>query len=81
MFNQSILQRLKQLQAERAKQAFLNVRSLYNLGFPVEQYVQLGSITADEYKQITGKDWVGPAAASASTTESTAATGNAAVTA
>lgn len=59
MFDQSILQRLKQLQAERAKQAFLNVQSLYNLGFPVEQYVQLGSITADEYKQITGKDYVG----------------------
>lgn len=58
MFDQSILQRLKQLQVERAKQAFLNVQSLYNLGFPVEQYVQLGSITAEQYKQITGKDYV-----------------------
>lgn len=81
MFNQAMLQRLQQLRKQREEQSFLNVQSLYNLGFPVEQYVQLGSITADDYKQITGKDWVGPAAASASTTESTAATGNAAVTA
>lgn len=67
MFNQSILQQLKQLQAERAKQAFLNVQSLYNLGFPVEQYVQLGSITADEYKQITGKDYSNQAATASAT--------------
>lgn len=57
MFNQSILQRLKQLQEQRAKQAFLNVQSLYNLGFPIEQYVQLGSITAEQYKKITGQDY------------------------
>ena len=57
MFNQSILQRLKQLQEQRAKQAFLNVQSFYNLGFPIEQYVQLGSITAEQYKKITGQDY------------------------
>lgn len=60
MLNQDILQKLKQLQVERAKQAFLNVQSLYNLGFPIELYVQIGSITADEYKHITGKDYVAP---------------------
>lgn len=60
MLNQSILQQLQQLQAERAKQAFLTVQSLYNLGFRIEQYVQLGSITAEQYKQITGQDYVAP---------------------
>lgn len=58
MFNQSILARLQQLQKQRQEQAFLNVQSLYNLGFPIDQYVQLGSITAEQYKQITGKDYV-----------------------
>lgn len=57
MFNQGILARLQQLQKQRQEQSFLNVQSLYNLGFPVDQYVQLGSITADQYKQITGKDY------------------------
>lgn len=58
MFNQNILARLQQLQKQRQEQSFLNVQSLYNLGFPIDQYVQLGSITADQYKQITGKDYV-----------------------
>lgn len=57
MFNQNILARLQQLQKQRQEQSFLNVQSLYNLGFPIDQYVQLGSITADQYKQITGKDY------------------------
>ncbi|MEK1362190.1 XkdX family protein [Limosilactobacillus fermentum] len=57
MFNQNILARLQQLQKQRQEQSFLNVQSLYNLGFPIDQYVQLGSITAEQYKQITGKDY------------------------
>lgn len=58
MFNRNILARLQQLQKQRQEQSFLNVQSLYNLGFSIDQYVQLGSITADQYKKITGKDYV-----------------------
>ncbi len=58
MFNRNILARLQQLQKQRQEQSFLNVQSLYNLGFSIDQYVQLGSITADQYKEITGKDYV-----------------------
>ncbi|WP_019205428.1 XkdX family protein [Limosilactobacillus ingluviei] len=58
MFNRNILARLQQLQKQRQEQSFLNVQSLYNLGFPIDQYVQLGSVTAEQYKQITGKDYV-----------------------
>lgn len=57
MFNRNILARLQQLQKQRQEQSFLNVQSLYNLGFPIEQYVQLGSITAEQYKKITGQDY------------------------
>ena len=58
MFNKSILARLQQLQKQRQEQSFLNVQSLYNLGFSIEQYVQLGSITANQYKIITGNNYV-----------------------
>lgn len=58
MLNQNILARLQQLQEQRQEQSFLNAQSLYNLGFSIDQYVQFGSITADQYKQITGKDYV-----------------------
>lgn len=57
MFNRNILARLQQLQKQRQEQSFLNVQSLYNLGFSIEQYVQLGSITAEQYKKITGQDY------------------------
>lgn len=57
MLNQSIMERLQVLRKQRAKQAYLNVQSLYNLGFPIESYVVLGSITAGEYKQITGQEF------------------------
>ena len=52
-------------------------------GFDIDFYVKLGDavLTRAGYKDITGKDWVDPAAASASATKSTAATDNAAVTA
>ena len=57
MFNRNILARLQQLQKQRQEQSFLNAQSLYNLGFSIEQYVQLGSITAEQYKKITGQDY------------------------
>lgn len=57
MFNQSLLARLQQLQKQRQEQSFLNLQSLYNLGFPIDQYVQFGSITAEQYKQITSQDY------------------------
>ncbi|MFT9040184.1 XkdX family protein [Schleiferilactobacillus harbinensis] len=31
---------------------------MYSWGCPIEGYVQAGAITADEYKQITGKQYV-----------------------
>lgn len=58
MLNQSILDRLKQLQKQRQEQSFLNLQSLYNLGFPVEQYVP-NTITADQYQAITGQPYGG----------------------
>lgn len=52
-------------------------------GFDIDFYVKLGDavLTRAGYKDITGKDFVDPAAASTIATESTAATDNAAVTA
>ncbi|MBO3092931.1 XkdX family protein [Schleiferilactobacillus harbinensis] len=34
------------------------VKLMYSWGCPIEGYVQAGAITADEYKQITGKQYV-----------------------
>ena len=31
---------------------------MFFLNCPIEGYVPLGAITADQYKQITGKDYV-----------------------
>lgn len=33
---------------------------MFQLGCPIEGYVPLDAITADQYKQITGKDYVAP---------------------
>ncbi|WP_226911099.1 XkdX family protein [Schleiferilactobacillus harbinensis] len=33
---------------------------MYSWGCPIEGYVANGAITADEYKQITGKQYVAP---------------------
>lgn len=34
------------------------VKQLYLWGFPIECYVQYNWITKDQYKEITGKDYV-----------------------
>ena len=42
------------------------VKALYSWGFPIECYVQYNTITAEQYKQITGKDYVTASSATAS---------------
>lgn len=34
------------------------VKTIYSWGFPIECYVQYNWITKDQYKEITGKDYV-----------------------
>ena len=34
------------------------VKTLYGWGFPIDCYVVYHTITADQYKKITGKDYV-----------------------
>lgn len=34
------------------------VKTIYSWGMAIEDYVKGGAITADEYKTITGKDYV-----------------------
>jgi len=36
------------------------VKQMYNWGCDIKQYVVLNSITADEYKAITGESYVAP---------------------
>lgn len=48
------------------------VKQLYLWGFPIECYVIYHTITADQYKEITGKDYVDASTStSAGTSEST----------
>lgn len=48
------------------------VKQLYLWGFPIECYVVYHTITADQYKEITGKDYVeASTSTSASASEST----------
>lgn len=35
------------------------VKQLYSWGFPIDCYVVYHTITKDQYKEITGKDYVG----------------------
>ncbi|AVK60262.1 XkdX family protein [Lactobacillus sp. CBA3605] len=37
------------------------VKMMFNAGCQVEGYVSYGAITAEEYKMITGEDYVVPA--------------------
>lgn len=37
------------------------VKLMFALNNPIEGYVKFGSITAEQYKEITGKDYVAPA--------------------
>ena len=48
------------------------VKQLYLWGFPIECYVVYRTITKDQYKEITGKDYVDASTStSAGTSEST----------
>ena len=52
------------------------VKTIYSWGFPIDCYVQYNWITKDQYKEITGKDYVDastatPAGASESTSTAT----------
>ena len=50
------------------------VKQLYLWGFPIDCYVVYHTITAEQYKQITGKDYVDASTStSASASESTSA--------
>lgn len=68
-----LLAKLLDLQKKRQQQAYVDVKNIYRLGFPVEQYVP-NTITADQYQAITGQPYGGSAASStnvASTVTST----------
>lgn len=48
------------------------VKTIYSWGFPIECYVEYKTITKDQYKEITGKDYAGASTStSASASEST----------
>lgn len=48
------------------------VKTIYSWGFPIDCYVQYNWITKDQYKEITGKDYVeASTSTSASASEST----------
>lgn len=48
------------------------VKTIYSWGFPIECYVVYHTITKDQYKEITGKDYVDASTStSASASEST----------
>lgn len=40
------------------KQNVVLVKSLYGMGFPIQSYVVIGMITADDYRTITDQDYV-----------------------
>lgn len=54
------------------------VKTIYSWGFPIECYVQYNTITAEQYKQITGKDYVTASSATASDSGSDSGSANAA---
>ena len=37
--------------------SFEFVKGMYDWGFPIEDYVKLGQITAEQYQEITGKPY------------------------
>lgn len=53
-----LLSKLLNLQKKRQQQAFVDVKNIYRLGFPIEQYVP-NTITADQYQAITGQPYGG----------------------
>lgn len=42
------------------------VKTIYSWGFPIDCYVVYHTITAEQYKEITGKDYVAASSAAAS---------------
>lgn len=38
------------------------VKMMFDAGYQIGDYVGYGAITADDYKDITGKDYVAPSA-------------------
>lgn len=58
-----LLSKLLNLQKKRQQQALVDVKNIYRLGFPIEQYVP-STITADQYQAITGQPYGGSAASS-----------------
>lgn len=53
-----LLSKLLNLQKKRQQQAYVDVKNIYRLGFPIEQYVP-NTITADQYQAITGQPYAG----------------------
>lgn len=51
-----LLAKLLDLQKKRQQQAYVDVKNIYRLGFPIEQYVP-NTITADQYQAITGRPY------------------------
>ena len=58
-----LLAKLLDLQKKRQQQAYVDVKNIYRLGFPVDQYVP-NTITADQYQAITGQPYGGSTASS-----------------
>lgn len=58
-----LLAKLLELQKKRQQQAYVDVKNIYRLGFPIEQYVP-NTITADQYQAITGQPYAGSTASS-----------------
>ena len=52
------------------------VKTIYSWGFPIECYVVYHTITADQYKEITGKDYVAASSATDSGSANAAQSAN-----
>ena len=53
-----LLAKLLELQKKRQQQAYVDVKNIYRLGFPIEQYVP-NTMTADQYQAMTGQPYGG----------------------
>lgn len=50
------------------------VKTIYSWGFPIDCYVQYNWITKDQYKEITGKNYVNASTATSASTSEPAST-------
>lgn len=55
------------------------VKTIYSWGFPIDCYVLYRTITKDQYKEITGKDYVAASSAAATDSGNAAQSANTAV--